>query len=280
MKITKENVEKANLKFFSANAFSYNEEEPNYLPENKKRVKRILQQISKKTSHKLMLDVGCGTGFVLDLAYPLFDRLYGVDITQAMLDRVNLRNGKIKVLKANSEKLPFENNFFDVCTSYGFLHHLYKLKPTLKEAYRCLKKNGIFYSDQDPNYYFWKFLSTTVIKNIETEFMKKEILSVQDPEKGFRWKEMKGYDKAGKKTVSISEYQKVIEGGIKEENIKKIMSDIGFRNIEVHYEWYLGEGHVIHKISESTDRKIYSYLKSCLPLTRNLFKYVRIIAIK
>lgn len=280
MKITKENVEKANLKFFSKNAATYNEEEPNYLPENKKRVKQILKQISKKTSNNLLLDIGCGTGFILDLAFPYFDRLYGVDLTQAMLDRVNLRNGKIKVFKANSEKLPFEKNFFNVCTSYGFLHHLYKLKPTLKEAYRCLKKNGIFYSDQDPNYYFWKFLSTFNQKSFTKEFVKKEVLSVQDPEKGFRWNEMGNYKKIGKKAVKMAEYQKVIEKGMKEEKIRKIMKDIGFRKIEISYEWYLGEGHVIHEISPKIDEKIYEFLSDCLPITRNFFKYIRIEAVK
>ena len=279
MKITKKNVEDANIKFFTANAENYNKEEPTYLPENKSRVKKILKNIGKKSPGSL-LDVGCGTGFVLDLAYPYFDRLFGIDLTQAMLDEVNLRGGKVKVTKGNSEKIPYDDNQFNVCTSYGFLHHLYRLKPTLKEIHRCLKKGGIFYSDQDPNYYFWKFLSTADIKKIDADFIKKEVLAVQDPEEGFRWKEMRGYDKAGKQTVSISEYQKVIGSGIKEENIKKIMSDIGFRDIEVHYVWYLGEGHVRHKISESANKKIQLYLQSCLPLTRDFFKYIYIIARK
>lgn len=280
MRITKENVEKANLKFFSENAATYNEEEPNYLPENIKRVRQILKRISEKTPHKSMLDIGCGTGFILDLAYPYFDRLYGVDITQAMLNRVNLRNGKIKVFNVNSEKLPFEKNFFDICTSYGFLHHLYKLKPTLKEAYRCLKKNGIFYSDQDPNYYYWNFLSTFDHKSVTKKFVKKEILSVQDPEKGFRWNEMGNYKKIGKKAVEIAEFQKVIEKGLKEEKIKKILKDIGFRKIEISYEWYLGEGHVIHDISPKIAEKVFEFLSDCLPITRNFFKYIRIEAIK
>jgi len=237
MKITKKNVEDANIKFFTANAENYNKEEPTYLPENKSRVRKILKNIGKKSPGSL-LDVGCGTGFVLDLAYPYFDRLFGIDLTQAMLDEVNLRGGKVKVTKGNSEKIPYDDNQFNVCTSYGFLHHLYRLKPTLKEIHRCLKKGGIFYSDQDPNYYFWKLLSTVDINKFDTDFIKKEILAVQDPEEGFRWKEMKGYDKAGKQTVSISEYQKVIGSGIKEENIKKILEDIGFRDIEVHYVWF------------------------------------------
>jgi len=162
MKITKKHVEKANVKFFSANATNYNKEEPTYLPENKKRVRKILKNIAN-LSPGTFLDVGCGTGFLLDLAYPYFDQLFGIDITQAMLDQVNLRGGKIKVMKGNSEKLPFKNNQFNVCTSYGFLHHLYRLKPTLREIYRCMKKGGIFYSDQDPNYYYWKHLKQSPV---------------------------------------------------------------------------------------------------------------------
>ena len=279
MKITKKHVEEANLKFFLANATNYNKEESTYLPENKKRVRKILKNIAKQ-SPGTFFDVGCGTGFLLDLAYPYFDQLFGIDITQAMLDQVNLRGGKIKVVRGNSEKLPFESNKFNVCTAYGFLHHLYRLKPTLREIYRCMKKGGIFYSDQDPNYYYWKHLAEVGINKIDKKFVKKEILSVQDPDEGFRWKEMKGYNKTGKQTVSIAEYQKIFRGGIKEEVIKKIMSDIGFKDIKINYEWYLGEGYIIHKVSEDTDRKILSYLRTCLPITRNLFKYVRITAKK
>lgn len=279
MKVVKKEVEKANVKFFSVNASNYNNEEPTYLPENKRRVKKILKEISLHNPGKF-LDIGCGTGFLFDLAYTYFDELFGVDITQAMLDQVNLRNGKIKLYNSNSEKLPFKNNQFDVCTSYGFLHHLHNLKPTLKEIFRCMKKGGIFYSDQDPNYYFWKHLSNSDINKIKEKFVRREVLSIQDPEKGFRWKDMKGYKKTGKKIVSISEYQKVMMGGIKEESIKKIMSEIGFRDIKINYEWYLGEGHIIHKISKDADKKILSYLQSCLPITRELFKYVKITAKK
>jgi ubiquinone/menaquinone biosynthesis C-methylase UbiE len=279
MKISKNEVEEANVKFFSVNASNYNNEEPNYLPENKRRVKKILKNIAIHNPGKF-LDVGCGTGFLLDLAYPYFDKLFGVDITQAMLDQVNLRKGKIEILKNNSEKLPFEDNQFDVCASYGFLHHLYRLEPTLKEIFRCMKKGAVFYSDQDPNYYFWKHLSNLDINKIDNKFVRNEVLSVQDPEEGFRWKYMKGYKKTGKKIVSISEYQKVIKGGIKDEIIKKTMLDIGFKDIKINYEWYLGEGHVIHKISRDADRKILSYLQSCLPISRELFKYISITAKK
>jgi len=280
MKVTKKDVEKANIEFFSLNALNYNKEEPNYLPENRKRVKKILQNISKNGKHNSLLDVGCGTGFILDLAYPFFNKLYGVDLTEKMLEHVNLHGGKVKVLHQNSENLSFENNSFDVITSYGFLHHLHRLKPTLKEIYRCLNKNGIFYSDQDPNYYFWQHISKINLRSIKNKFVKKEVLSVIDPEKGFRWNEMKGFEKVGKKKMSIVEYQKVISKGIKEEKIRKLMMDIGFRKVNVFYEWYLGEGHIIHEVSPKTDEEILKFLKDCLPITRGLFKYLRIEATK
>jgi ubiquinone/menaquinone biosynthesis C-methylase UbiE len=280
MKITKKEVELANIKFFSANAFNYNKKEPNYLPENKIRVRNILKNLSKRTSHKSMLDVGCGTGFILDLAFPYFQRLYGIDMTKAMLDQVNLRNGKVKVFEENSEKIPFENDSFDACTAYGFLHHLYRLKPTFKEIYRCLKKGGIFYSDQDPNYYYWQYLSSFDLNTLKDEIIRKEILSVQKPAEGFRWNEMANYEKIGEKTVSVAEYQKVVKKGLHSEKIRETLSDIGFKKIDIFYEWYLGEGYVYHKISPKAGKIIYQYLTKCIPLTRNLFKYIRIIAVK
>ena len=279
MKITKENVEKANLKFFKVKAKSYNKEEPSYRPENKVRVKKILRGLSKNKKD-ILLDIGCGTGFILDLAHPYFKKLYGIDLSPEMLKYVNLKNEKIKVLEGSTEKLPFEKNYFDVCTANGFLHHLYDIKPTLKEAYRCLKKNGILYTDLDPNYYFWKNASQFKSKSVKNDIPKTEIQNVSDVTFGYKKRKLSSLSKAGRKTIITAEFQKSFKSGFQEEKIVKMLKEIGFRKIKYSYEWYLGEAYVKHEISSKSDKIISNHLQKCLPLSRNLFKYVKIFAVK
>ena len=87
-----------------------------------------------------------------------FDRVVGIDITQAMLDKVDLSYGNIELKLVDSSDIPFEGETFNVCTAYSFLHHLPTLTSTLKEVFRCLKKGGLFYADLEPNYYCWKVI--------------------------------------------------------------------------------------------------------------------------
>jgi len=279
MTVTKKQVEKANLKFFKAKAKSYNKEEPSYRPENIARVKNILRGLSKNKNDNL-LDIGCGTGFILDLAHPFFKKLYGIDLSAEMLKHVNLKNKKIKVFEGSTEKIPFEKNYFDVCTAYGFLHHLYDIKSTLKEAYRCLKKNGILYTDQDPNYYFWENASQFKSKTVKNNIPKTEIQNVSDVTFGYKKKKLSSLSEAGKKTIITAEFQKSFKLGFQEEKILKMLKNIGFRKIKYSYEWYLGEAYVKHKISSKSDKIISDHLQRCLPLSRNLFKYVKIFAVK
>ena len=152
-------VQKANIEYHTKLADIYDKSQSHFKTENQKQVRKLIKIYSRRTGGKRLLDLGCGTGFILSLAQPYFKELYGVDITPAMLDLAKSKfksAKKIKLIKASSEHLPFENSFFDVITGYSFLHHLPSLVPALKEAFRVLKRGGIFYSDLDPNYYFWR----------------------------------------------------------------------------------------------------------------------------
>ncbi len=270
----------ANLKFFKAKAVDYNKEEPSYRPENIKRVTKILENLLKKKNNSKVLDIGCGTGFIIDLVKKMSSNVYGIDISLEMLQMVNKHNSEIGLGIGDTSNLPIQNNNFDLCTAYGFLHHLYDITPTIKEAYRCLKKGGIFYSDQDPNYYFWQNTKNFEIHVTKNKILKNEIEHVNDPTFGYQVKNLKSLKIVGRSTILKAEFQKTEKGGFKEEEIKEIFKKVGFRKISFYYEWYLAEGFVKHQKSSKEDKIINEYLRECLPLTRNLFKYVRIIAEK
>src|SRR5262245_61414500 len=134
-------------------AAEYNEREPHFRPENQARVRARLERLRHEFGGRL-LDIGCGTGFIIDLAADLFDDVQGVDLTPAMLERVRPRPN-VRVHTADAARLPFEADSFDVVSAYSFMHHLQDLDPVLAEAHRVLRPGGCLYVDLEPNRHFW-----------------------------------------------------------------------------------------------------------------------------
>lgn len=100
------------------------------------------------------LDVGCGVGFVLDyLSGPAFNfRPFGVDVSNVAVDRARQRlTGKLpktseQIQVAQSQSLPFEDDFFGLVTCFDVLEHLdpNHIFQTLQEISRVLRPGGTF----------------------------------------------------------------------------------------------------------------------------------------
>lgn len=266
MTIGKIDTIRANTELSKLLAPTYEENEPHYKIENKIIVKRTLKRLKNLTWGKSLLDLGCGTGFILDLAKDFFTYLYGVDISKDMLSKVK-RNSQILNLKiAPTDNTSFENNHFDVCTAYSVLHHLPSIKPTLKEAFRVLKEGGVFYSGLDPNFYFYNS-----IKILEGSSYKLNTITKREVDKLSEERTNYLYTRA--------EPLKQLKGGFKEEEIIEILKTIGFSKYKVNYYWFLGEGQLIHSSIKEANI-IRKYLKSTLPISRPFFKYLEIMATK
>jgi ubiquinone/menaquinone biosynthesis C-methylase UbiE len=93
-----------------------------------------------------VLEIGCGAGYdAYDIAR--HGATYtGVDITPENIERTRrhlaLSGLKGRVLEADAEALPFENEQFDVVFSNGVLHHVPDISAALLEANRVLKPDG------------------------------------------------------------------------------------------------------------------------------------------
>src|SRR5690606_6412425 len=77
----------------------------------------------KPDQPKLILDMATGTADLAIEALSLNpDKIIGVDLSEGMLEvgrkKIQLSgyNGKIELLKGDSERLLFEDNYFDACT--------------------------------------------------------------------------------------------------------------------------------------------------------------------
>src|SRR5262245_35037461 len=141
-------VIEANIAVHGRMAAEYNKYEPHFRPENVAKVGAILARLADQTRAKKLLDLGCGTGFIIEIAKTLVQEIHGVDVTQLMLDRVD-RSGpaRITLWCADTGDFDREPGTFDLVTSYSFLHHLYDIQPSLRTAYRALRPGGMYYAD-------------------------------------------------------------------------------------------------------------------------------------
>ena len=105
----------ANVEFHRRLAPRY-EQQPFFQDANRQRVRALLCELAKSTPAKRLLDVGCGTGLILDLAHDLFDELDGIDITPEMLDKVTPRPN-VKTHLASAQAMPFPDGTFDMVTA-------------------------------------------------------------------------------------------------------------------------------------------------------------------
>lgn len=277
----KKSIYNANIHYHTVLARTYDDTQPHFRIENAVQVKKRIEGFARATDAQRLLDLGCGTGFALSLSHRYFEESYGIDITPGMLCRASrmtrgYRKSNIKLIRGFSDRLPFKDSSFDVIVAYGFLHHLPLLLPTLKEVRRVLKKGGLFYSDQDPNYYFWRDMrSISRDKNISNLLeIERDSISrvVQKIRKIYK-------NKLDKKTIQMAEYLKS-KGGFKENTVRGLFSRSGFKKIKYEYTWFWQEGEVIKNLSLKNALYLEDHLRLALPLSRSFFKYIRIIAIK
>lgn len=273
-------VKSANIAFHTLLADSYNEKQPHFKSENKVRVSKRLANLATKAGRCILVDFGCGTGFVLELASQHFQRLYGIDITRKMLSKVDKNLNSILLMESSTEAVPLADNTVNVVTANSFLHHLFDIRKTLQEAHRLLKPGGVFFSEEDPNADFWVALKGIdrlheQNRNEYHEILQKEVSTIVDIDLAIATDI--GVDP---EVVRLAEYQKLIIGGMDAEVVETILYDVGFNTVNVEYYWYLGQARIMHEVSFDASKVIESYLQSILPLSKYMFKYFRIEAWK
>lgn len=112
--------------------------------------KKVLQLVSEKNP-KTILDIATGTGdLAILMAETNAEKIIGLDISAGMLamgtKKIALRNlsGRIDMMLADSENMPFDDNTFDAITVAFGIRNFETLDKGLKEIRRVLKPNGIF----------------------------------------------------------------------------------------------------------------------------------------
>jgi ubiquinone/menaquinone biosynthesis C-methylase UbiE len=127
---------------------------------NRKRVKRYYQVarngaqdldtpvmrelIQEAGGKKKILDLGCGDGTRLSIIGKRKIAV-GVDESDFAIKEGRKRYPRLKLIKGDISKLPFNAGKFDLVYSAFVLEHLDEPEEVLNEAIRVLKKNGVLF---------------------------------------------------------------------------------------------------------------------------------------
>jgi SAM-dependent methyltransferase len=253
---------------------------PHFRPENQAKVRGILQRITSMLPDRRprsVVDFGCGTGFLIDLLHDLFDEVHGVDITPEMMRQVDLRGGKVQLHECQAERTPFAENQFDFATAYSFMDHLYDYRDFLREVHRVLRPGGVFYSDLNPNR---GFISAIQAADRDRQAALPDLVAreVQGAlHNGAHYQQNFGLDA---NLLEQAEPIKSHDGGFLESEVLSCARELGFTDCRVEYEWFLGQGKVLHEQSAAAADLVDNYLRSVLPVSAGMYKYLRFVFVK
>lgn len=252
---------------------------PHFRPENIAKVRGLVLSltgaISKEGSRAV--DFGCGTGFMIDLIKDRFTEVHGVDITQAMMNEVDLSSGNIFLHEAAAEDTPFDDNYFDFATAYSFMDHLLDAGDFLREVYRVLKPGGVFFSGLNPNRDFIVAMEGAEQQAVTglSPIVEREIVGALH--NGEYYAKNFGVDGD---TLDKAEPIKALKKGFNAVETQGLARSIGFSECRIDYDWFLGQGKVMHEQSFDIAEQIHTYLTSILPVASSLYKYLNIILTK
>lgn len=139
-------LERSKKEWARASEFPTNKE--HHYPEH-----TIVQEFDSHKG-KLVYEYGIGGGSDLMSYLRRNNRVWGTDIVPENVEtsRKRLSEAGFKegtdfnlVLLEDSYPLPFEDDFFDIASSHGVLHHIINPDPVVKEIHRVLKPGGLIY---------------------------------------------------------------------------------------------------------------------------------------
>ena len=106
----------------------------------KKAINKTLNFLPKNPK---ILDVACGSGDMIEEWKKYSKNIIGVDPSKGMLEIAKKRFPEIKFYQGYAQKLPFDNNSFDVVSISFGIRNVVEIEKAIDEFARILKKEGI-----------------------------------------------------------------------------------------------------------------------------------------
>jgi len=133
------------LGYFSANAASWDEIRSLHVPDAA--VEAAMKRVVGTRPFQTMLDLGTGTGRLLEIFASLYRRGIGIDqsremlaVARANLDKARITNAQVR--QGDIYAPPVERDSFDLITVHQVLHYLEEPGRAIQEAARLLRPSG------------------------------------------------------------------------------------------------------------------------------------------
>jgi SAM-dependent methyltransferase len=107
------------------------------------RINRIASSV--ETQQPRLLDIGCGTGTVIEAANRRGWQAEGVDLSPYAVGNANERG--INATVVDGTELPYEDQSFDVVTAWNLIEHVDDVRVALAEWWRVLRVGGVLAVD-------------------------------------------------------------------------------------------------------------------------------------
>lgn len=157
-------------------------------------------------NNKRILDIGCGPRGSLEWADNSLERT-GLDPLVEEYRPLGIDSHKMRYLKGNAEKVPFQDGYFDVVASYNSLDHVDDIDRSIEEIVRVLAPGGTF-------------LLITEVNHAPTKT--EPVFYSWDISKRFLHKMDLVYEKRFKKTSGI--YESILDNMQPEEGQKGVLA--------------------------------------------------------
>lgn len=112
-------------------------------------IMRVRRHFGLPTEHLAVADIGCGAGAQCIIWARAGHNVRGIDINEGLVELARRRTHdasmNISFDVASAVKLPWPDEFADVCLLPEVLEHVADWRPCLSEAVRILKPNGVLY---------------------------------------------------------------------------------------------------------------------------------------
>ena len=132
----------------------------------RKRMDEVIDRLLGPVSGRVLLDVGCGTGFQLRRLATRGFRVFGTDPALAMA-RAAMAGAARCVVIADGEELPVRDGSVDIALCVEVLRYLRDPRPILREAHRVLRPGGVLMLTAAPRwsldgYALWNAVDQTL----------------------------------------------------------------------------------------------------------------------
>jgi 2-polyprenyl-3-methyl-5-hydroxy-6-metoxy-1,4-benzoquinol methylase len=104
----------------------------------------IIKELETFDKHPLILDIGCGYGYFMQICAERACESLGIDVSRYAVSKISNRPANVILCDVQCG-FPLKSKIADVVTMLDVVEHLDKIQVVLKEVKRVLKPKGLLY---------------------------------------------------------------------------------------------------------------------------------------